>query len=70
MPVPSADLTLDFDDVATCRVDVPLDVSNAKASFSFAAQAMKGPKVLDAGAYPKITFHSTSVRAKGDGALV
>jgi polyisoprenoid-binding protein YceI len=70
MPVRSADLTLDFDDVAKCRVDVSLDVSNAEASFPFAAQAMKGPKVLDAGAYPEIVFHSTSVRAKGDGALV
>jgi polyisoprenoid-binding protein YceI len=31
---------------------------------------MKGPKVLDAVAFPQITFASTSVQAKGEGAVV
>lgn len=70
MPVTRADLTLDFDSVANSRVDVTLDVSRAEASFPFAAQAMKGPKVLDARSFPEITFASTSVRARGDGAEV
>ncbi len=70
MPVTRADLTLDFDKVANSDVAVTLDVRNAQASFPFAAQAMKGPKVLDARSYPEITFASTSVRKAGDGATV
>lgn len=70
MPVTRADLTLDFDKVANSDVAVTLDVSNAQASFPFAAQAMRGPKVLDARSYPEITFASTSVRKAGDGATV
>ena len=70
MPVASADLVIDFDSLANCRIDVVLDVTHAQASFPFAAQAMKGPKVLDAEAHPVIDFRSTAVRAKGDGAEV
>ncbi len=70
MPVTRADLTLDFDKVANSHVDVSLDVSKAQASFPFAAQAMKGPKVLDARSYPEITFTSTDVRASAAGAKV
>ena len=47
-----------------------LDVSGAEASFPFAAQAMKGPKVLDAREFPTIGFQSTAVKAEGDGAQV
>ena len=70
MPVTRADLTLDFDQVANSTVAVTIDVKNAEASFPFAAQAMKGPKVLDAQAFPEITFASTSVSRAGDGATV
>lgn len=70
MPVSAADLTLDFANVANCRVSVSLDTSGAEASFPFAAQALKGPKVLDAGSYPNISFISTSVKRNGDGARV
>ena len=70
MPVTRADLTLDFEQVANSTVAVTIDVRNAEASFPFAAQAMKGPKVLDAQAFPEITFASTSVRKAGDGATV
>ncbi len=70
MPVTQADLVLDFASVAKCTVKVTLDISNATASFPFASQALKGPKVLDAKTYPTITFASTSVKAKGDGAEV
>ena len=64
MPVAKADLTVDFEKLAASRVSVALDVANAEASFPFAAQAMKGPKVLDAADYPQITFVSTAVRAR------
>lgn len=70
MPVSAADLTLDFANVANCKVAVRLDVAHASASFPFAAQAMKGPKVLDSASYPEILFQSTSVRRNGDGARV
>jgi polyisoprenoid-binding protein YceI len=70
IPLNSADLSLDFDQVANCTINVDLDVSGAQASFPFAAQALKGPKVLDAKAYPRMTFASTSVKAEGDGAAV
>jgi polyisoprenoid-binding protein YceI len=70
MPVTRADLTLDFDRVANCRIDVTLDASRAQASFPFAAQAMKAADVLDTGRHPAIRFASTRVRADGAGAVV
>ena len=70
MPVTQADLVLDFANVANCSIKVSLDISNATASFPFATQALKGPKVLNAKAFPSITFVSTSVKPKGDGAEV
>lgn len=70
MPISKADLTLDFDSIANCKVSVILDASGAEASFPFAAQAMKGPKVLDAANHPQISFQSTSVKASGSGAKV
>ena len=70
MPVSRADLTLDFDKVAASKISVDLNVAGADASFLFAAQALKGPKVLDAATYPTMSFQSTRVRASGDGAEV
>jgi polyisoprenoid-binding protein YceI len=70
IPLDRADLSLDFDNVANCTVAVVLDVSGAKASFPFAAQALKGPKVLDAKDHPRMTFTSTSVKRAGEAADV
>jgi polyisoprenoid-binding protein YceI len=70
MPVTAADLVLDFDTVSNCQIDVTLDVSGAEASFPFAAQAMKGPKVLDSAAFPEISFRSSRVTRQGEGARV
>jgi polyisoprenoid-binding protein YceI len=70
IPLEAADLKLDFDNVANCSVAVTLDVSGATASFPFAAQALKGPKVLDAKDHPRMTFESTSVKRAGDAADV
>jgi polyisoprenoid-binding protein YceI len=70
IPLTMADLKLDFDDVANCTVAVQLDVSGATASFPFAAQALKGPKVLDAASHPQMTFQSTSVAPAGEAAEV
>lgn len=70
MPVKSARLILDFDAVSNSQIDVALDVTKAQASFPFAAQAMKGPKVLDSINFPEMSFHSTAIRRDGDGAQV
>jgi polyisoprenoid-binding protein YceI len=68
--VTRADLTVDFDNVANTRIAVTLDTSRATASFPFAAQAMRGPKVLDSATWPEITFVSKAVRQTGEGAQV
>lgn len=70
IPLNAADLSLDFEQVRNCSITVDLDVTGAAASFPFAAQALKGPKVLDARSYPRMTFASTSVVAAGAGATV
>ncbi|MFN4203424.1 MAG: YceI family protein [Tabrizicola sp.] len=70
IPLAKADLRLDFANVRNCTVDVALDVTGARASFPFAAQALKGPKVLDARVHPRMTFTSTSVKGAGDAAEI
>jgi polyisoprenoid-binding protein YceI len=70
IPLEKADLSLDFDNVRNCTIDVALDVTGAQASFPFAAQALKGPKVLHAKEYPRMTFASTSIKRAGEAADV
>lgn len=70
IPLESADLRLDFAEVRNCTIDVTLDVSSAQASFPFAAQALKGPKVLDARAHPRMSFESVSIAPAGAAADV
>lgn len=70
IPLKIADLRLDFENLANCTVAVVLDVTGATASFPFAAQALKGPKVLDAKAHPRMTFESTAVAGAGEAADV
>lgn len=70
MPIKSARLLIDFDKLSNCTIDVALDVAHATASFPFAAQAMKGPKVLDAAAFPEMTFRSGTIARAADGATV
>lgn len=70
IPIDSADLVIDFEALANCRIDVVLNAAKAGASFPFAAEAMKGPSVLDTRTHPEISFQSTSVKADGNGARV
>ncbi|MGB3315459.1 MAG: YceI family protein [Albidovulum sp.] len=70
MPVTSAELSLDFDHAAASHVTVTLSADNARASFPFATQAMKGNSVLDTGSHPEIRFESTKVRPTDTGASV
>lgn len=60
-PAMSADIRIDFAVPSRSTVAVVLDVSGARASFPFAAQALRGPRVLDARRYPQALFQSRSV---------
>jgi polyisoprenoid-binding protein YceI len=70
IPISSANLKLDFDNPNKSTIDVSLNVGKANASFPFAAQALKGPKVLDAKGFPEIIFVSSKIQAEGEGARV
>ena len=70
MPVKSADIALDFDQLDRSRVVVAVDVTGAEAGFPFASQGMKSRKVLWADKFPEIIFESTRIRRKGTGALI
>jgi polyisoprenoid-binding protein YceI len=60
-PIVSATVSLDFDRPSNSRIGAVLDASGATASFPFATQAMRGPKVLDSARFPNIAFTSTSM---------
>lgn len=70
IPLTSANLQLDFDTPSNSTIDVVLNVGGADASFPFAAQALKGPKVLDSAEFPQISFTSGKIHAEGEGARV
>lgn len=65
--VVSADIRIDFDVPARSSVAVVLDIAGARASFPFAAQALRGPRVLDAANHPRARFESRSVEVIEDG---
>jgi polyisoprenoid-binding protein YceI len=62
MPVARADLTLDFANVAASSFKVSLDVTRATTALPFAAEALRGPEVLNAKVFPQIAFQSRKVR--------
>lgn len=68
-PIKSADIRIDFKEPGQSTVAVVLDVTGADASFPFAAQALRGPRVLDAQQFPELTFTSTSVKVIEDGVV-
>ncbi|MEL7025949.1 MAG: YceI family protein [Pseudomonadota bacterium] len=70
MPVQSARVSLDFDRASNSSVDVTLNAARATASFPFAAEALKGPNVLNTAQHPAITFVSNAFRADGNRAEV
>ncbi|MEZ5796319.1 MAG: YceI family protein [Paracoccaceae bacterium] len=70
IPLERADLVIDFDRLANCRIRVTLNAAGAGASFPFAADAMKGSTVLDTRTHPRMSFASTSVAPQGKGAVV
>lgn len=70
MPVASAKIAIDFQRLANTTVRVAVDVTEARAGFVFATQAMRGPRILDAARHPLIVFESTAVRPDGAAAIV
>lgn len=69
-PVRSADIVLDFERPSNSRVAVSLDSARAVASFPFATQALRGPKVLATADFPTLDFSTTQLRADGRRARV
>lgn len=61
MPVLSADMMIDLDNVPASTVTVTLDARRAKAGFVFATDAIRGPEILDTANHPTIRFQSTSI---------
>ncbi|MDJ1008570.1 MAG: YceI family protein [Paracoccaceae bacterium] len=70
MPVEDAAVALDFAMASNSSVSVTMNAAGATANFPFAAQALKGPSVLDTGTHPDITFSTTAFRASGNDAEV
>lgn len=70
MPVKSANVQLDLDNVPASKINVTLDASRAKAGFIFATETMKGPKMLHTARYPDIRFQSTAIKGDLRGATI
>lgn len=65
IPIVSADIRLDPRNPANSAVKIELDNARAVASFPFATQAMRGPKVFDAANHPHMRFVSERFRLDG-----
>lgn len=58
IPIVSADIRLDPDAPAKSQVAIVMNNAGAQASFPFATQAMRGPKIFDTARYPHMRFVS------------
>jgi len=74
MPVRSANIAIDFENLSRSSVDVTVNAARAKAGLIFATQALKAPSVLNTSAHPTIRFVSKRIRLNGgsinDGAKI
>lgn len=69
VPLSSADLRIDPQDLTNSSADVRADIRRARTGLVFATQALKSPAVLDANRFPEARFTSTRVRLGADGRL-
>ena len=69
MPVATAAILIDTDDLARSRVDVTLDAARARTDLILAAGALKGRSMLDTDAHPRLRFVSTAVRLAPSGRI-
>jgi polyisoprenoid-binding protein YceI len=70
MPVLSANMLIDLDNVPASKVAVTLDAQRAQAGFVFATGIMRGPDILDTANHPTIRFQSTAIEGDLRGARV
>lgn len=69
MPVQSATIRLDTGRLQNSKVDVILNVANARTKLPFARGPMLGESVLDADSHPTIRFTSTKIRLGPGGRI-
>lgn len=69
MPIKSASITIDPENLTASHVEVIVDVAGAHTGLIFATQALIGPDVLNAAQYPTIRFVSRKVKLAADGRL-
>ena len=70
MPVASANMQIDLDNLPASSVEVTLDATRVKAGFLFATQAVKSPPALHTAKYPEIYFRSTQITGDLTGAVI
>ena len=70
MPVSSADMLIDLENIPASSIRVTLDAAQARAGFVFATQAMKSAAGLNTDEFPEIVFISTGITGNLMGALV
>ncbi len=69
MPIQSANIQIDTRRLQNSRVDVVLDVADARTKLPFARGPMLGKSVLNADSYPTIRFTSTKVQLGPTGRI-
>lgn len=69
MPIESADIRIDLNDLPNSQVDVILNVAKARTRLPFARKPMLGESVLNADAYPTIRFTSTRIQLGSEGRI-
>ncbi|WP_050603581.1 YceI family protein [Ruegeria sp. 6PALISEP08] len=69
MPIQSATIKLDTKRLQNSKVDVILNVANARTNLPFARGPMLGESVLNADAHPTIRFTSTKIQLGPSGRI-
>lgn len=70
MPINSANIVLDLENLKNSNVRVTLNVKEAKAGFPFATQGLKSKEILWADKFPQIIFRGTSIERNGNSASI
>lgn len=69
MPIESADIVVDPQNLALASVDIVLNAAGVRTPMFLATEALTGNKILDVTRYPTIRFVSTKVTLAEDGRL-
>jgi polyisoprenoid-binding protein YceI len=69
MPIQSADIVVDPQNLALASVDIVLSAAGVRTPMFLATQALTGSEILDMARYPTIRFVSTKVTLTQDGRL-